>query len=165
MKGSIDRGLVFDRDKAATLDVVVFVDSDYAGDLDKRRSISGYIFTIFASAILWKALLQSIATLLITEAEYVVATEGVKEATHLRGLTTELRVPQGTIKVFSNSDSAIHLTKNDAYHFKTKHISVNYHYVSNTVVARKIDVRKIHTLKNPVDMLTMPFPIAKFNHC
>jgi len=29
---------VFDRDKAATLDVVVFVDSDYAGDLDKRRS-------------------------------------------------------------------------------------------------------------------------------
>ena len=41
MKGSIGRGLVFDRDKAATLDVVGFVDSDYAGDLDRRRSILG----------------------------------------------------------------------------------------------------------------------------
>ena len=41
VKGSIDRGLVFDRNKATTLEVVGFVDSDDAGDLNKRRSISG----------------------------------------------------------------------------------------------------------------------------
>jgi len=86
VKGSIDRGLVFDRNKATTLDVVGFVDSGYAVDLDKRRSISGYIFTMCAGAILWKASLQSIAALSTTEAEYIAATEGVKEATWLRGL-------------------------------------------------------------------------------
>jgi len=55
VKGSISRGLVFDKNKAATLDVVGFIDSNYASVLDKRRSISGYIFTMFAGAISWKA--------------------------------------------------------------------------------------------------------------
>ena len=45
VKGTADKGLVFDRNKAGTCDVTGFVDSDYAGDLDRRRSISGYIFT------------------------------------------------------------------------------------------------------------------------
>jgi len=47
--------LVFDRNKAATLDVIGFVDSDYVGDLDKRRSIIGSIFTMCVVAISWKA--------------------------------------------------------------------------------------------------------------
>jgi len=51
VNGSIDRGLVFDKNKAAALDVVGFVDSDYAGDFDKMRSIFGYIFTMCACVI------------------------------------------------------------------------------------------------------------------
>ena len=93
VKSSIDRGLVFDRNKAATWDVAGFVDSDYTGDPDKRRSIAGYIFTMCAGAISWKASLQSIAALSSTEAEYVTAIEVVNEATWLRGLVIELRVP------------------------------------------------------------------------
>jgi len=53
--GSIDKGLVFARNKAAILDVVGFVDSDYAGDLDKKRPISRYVFTICAGVISWIA--------------------------------------------------------------------------------------------------------------
>jgi len=51
VKGSIDRGLVFDGNKAATWDVAGFVDFDYAGDLDRRRFISAYIFTMCIGAI------------------------------------------------------------------------------------------------------------------
>ena len=142
-----------------------FVDSNYAGDLDERRSIYGYIFTMCTGAISWKASLQSITTLSTTEVEYVVATEGVKEATWLRGLVTELGVPQATIVVFFDGQSAIHLTKNDAYHSKTKHIRVKYHYVKYTVVVREIVVRKVHTSENPANMLTKPLLIAKFEHC
>ena len=79
MKGTVNKELVFDRNKAATYDVTGFVNSDYAGDLGRRRSISGYIFTTCAGAISWKASLQSIAALSTTEAEYVAATKGVKE--------------------------------------------------------------------------------------
>jgi len=93
VKGTVNKGLVFDRNKAGTYDVTSFVDSDYAGDLDRRRSISWYIFTMCTGAISWKALLQSIAALSTTEAEYITAAEGVKKATWLRGLVIELRVP------------------------------------------------------------------------
>jgi len=41
----MDKGLVLDRDKAATYDVARFVDYDYGGYLNKGRSIFGYIFT------------------------------------------------------------------------------------------------------------------------
>jgi len=42
---------VFHRSKSATWHVAGFVDSNYDGDLDKKRSISGYIFTMCAGAI------------------------------------------------------------------------------------------------------------------
>ena len=58
IKGTIDIGLVFDGDKVAT-----FVDSDYSGDLDRRRSIFNYIFTLCTSAISQKATLYFIAAL------------------------------------------------------------------------------------------------------
>jgi len=56
------------------------------------------------------------------------------------------------------------LTKNDAYHSKTKHISVKYHYIRDIVATGEIVVRKVHTSDNPVDMLIKPLPIAKFEH-
>jgi len=89
----------------------------------------------------------------------------VKEATWFRGLVIELGIPQATTVVFSYSQSAIHLTKNDTYHSKTKHISIKYHYIRDTVAAGEIVVKNIHTSENPTNMLTKPLPIAKFEHC
>ena len=75
--------MVFDKKMATTDNVVRYVDSDYAGDLDRRRYLLGYIFTLYNNAISWKATLQSIVPLSTTEAEYISATKGVKEATWL----------------------------------------------------------------------------------
>lgn len=165
LKGTSDIGLVFDRKMATTNDVIGYVDSDYGGDLDRRRSLSGYIFTLCNSAISWKATLQSIAALSTTEAEYISATEGVKEAIWLRGLVNELGLTQGVLTVFCDSQSAIHLTKNNRYHDKTKHIDVKHHFIRDIVVAGEIIVEKIHTSENPADMLTKPLPNTKFQHC
>ena len=115
-------GLVYDKNLTTYTNVVGFADSDYGGDLDRRRSLSSYIFTLCSGAVRWKAQLQPVAALSPTEAEYVAATEGIKESTWLRGLVIDLGIPQGVTVVFSDSQSAIFLTKNDPYHSKTKHI-------------------------------------------
>ena len=74
-----------------TIDGVVgFVDSDYVGDLDKRRSLTGYMFTIVGVAISWKATLQSIVALSTTKAKYMEVTEACKETVWLKGLFGEL---------------------------------------------------------------------------
>ena len=66
------------------------VDSDYARDLDKRRSLTGNVLTIGGCAISWKATLQSIIALSTTEAEYMAVTKTCKVALWLKGLFGEL---------------------------------------------------------------------------
>ncbi|KAF2308279.1 hypothetical protein GH714_039892 [Hevea brasiliensis] len=70
LKGTIYVSLTFDRAKMSD-SVVGYVDSDFAGDLDKRRSLTGYLFTLSRCAISWKATLQATVALSTTEAEYM----------------------------------------------------------------------------------------------
>jgi len=46
IKGTIDVGVVFKKDVTGKQKCIRYVDSDYAGELDKRRSITGYVFTL-----------------------------------------------------------------------------------------------------------------------
>ncbi|GLJ31516.1 hypothetical protein SUGI_0632490 [Cryptomeria japonica] len=55
------------------------VDSDLVGDIDSRRSTTGYVFTIGGTTVSWISRLQKVVALSTTEAEYVAATEASKE--------------------------------------------------------------------------------------
>ncbi|PHT53674.1 hypothetical protein CQW23_08136 [Capsicum baccatum] len=117
LQGSPDIGLVFDRQKSDPGGVVGYVDADYSGDLDRRRSLSAYIFKLCGSAISWYLSLQAIAALSTTEAEYIVVTEGVKEAIWLRGLVAELGLQQQILVMFCDREitvEKIHTTENPA---------------------------------------------------
>ena len=48
------------------LDVHGFVDVDWDGDLDHRRSISGYVFSLFGGAISWISKKQVVVALSTT---------------------------------------------------------------------------------------------------
>ncbi|KAF2291596.1 hypothetical protein GH714_025996 [Hevea brasiliensis] len=50
LKGTTNVGLTFDRAKMSD-SVVGYVDSNFAGDVDKKRSLTGYLFTLSRSAI------------------------------------------------------------------------------------------------------------------
>ena len=54
-------------------EVCGYVDSNFASDLDKRRSTSGYVFTLAGGPISWMSKLQDVVTLSTTEVEYVSA--------------------------------------------------------------------------------------------
>ena len=69
-----------------------YVDSEYAGDLDKHRSTKRYVFTLTQAPISWRCTLQSTMDLLTTEAEYMALTEAVKEAIWLQGLMDDLGI-------------------------------------------------------------------------
>ena len=46
IKGTIDVALVFEKDVASKQECTGYVDSDYADDLDKCQSTTGYVFTL-----------------------------------------------------------------------------------------------------------------------
>ena len=62
------------------LDIHGFVDADWAGDLDQRRSTSGYMFNLFGGAVSWMSKKQSVVALSTIEAEYMASTHASKEA-------------------------------------------------------------------------------------
>ncbi|GKV16510.1 hypothetical protein SLEP1_g27143 [Rubroshorea leprosula] len=156
LRGTVDVGRVYDRSANPSGNVVGFVDYDFVGDLDKRRSTTGYVFTLSRCAISWKVTLQSTVALSTTEAEYMAITEAVKEALWLKGLVSDLGVEQNEMMVFCDSQSAIHLMKNMMYHERTKHIQVQYHFVWEVISNGDVLVEKISTDENPTDMMTKP---------
>ncbi|XP_031258533.1 secreted RxLR effector protein 161-like [Pistacia vera] len=76
LKGTIDFGMLYRKKTRSSmfLDLYGFTDSDYAGDVDDRKSTSGYVFTMGSGAISWSSKKQSIMTLSTTEAKFVAAT-------------------------------------------------------------------------------------------
>ena len=160
-----DVGLIFEQDKLGGQYVVGYCDSDYAGDLDKRRSTTGYVFTLAKAPVSWKSTLQSTVALSTTEAEYMAVTEAVKEAIWLQGLLGDLGIEQKHVKVHCDSQSAIHLAKNQVYHARTKHIDVRYHFVREILEEGGVIIQKIQTTENPADMMTKVVTAVKFQHC
>lgn len=55
LKGSSNCGLLYDKTKCDTNKVVVFVDSDFAGDFDRRKLTSGYMFMLNMCMISWRS--------------------------------------------------------------------------------------------------------------
>ncbi|KAH9647613.1 hypothetical protein KPL70_025255 [Citrus sinensis] len=165
LNGSLSHGLVYGRSKGRNDGLLGFVDSDYAGDLDRRRSLTGFMFMYEGCLINWKASLQHVVALSTTEAEYTTATEAVKEALWLQGLLGELGVKQKSVTIHCDSSSAIHLCKNPAHHERTKHIDIKLHFIRNEVSKGAVKMAKVHTDENPANMLTKAVPSAKFNIC
>ncbi|KAG8481083.1 hypothetical protein CXB51_025814 [Gossypium anomalum] len=110
-------------------EVIGYVDANFSRDLDRRRSLTSYFFTIGGCAISWKATLQTTVALTTTEAEYMAITEACKEAIWLKGFFSELNEDLQISTVFCESQSAIFLTKDQMFHERTKHIDVRYHFV------------------------------------
>ena len=64
LRGASDHCIIFNGSEGL---VCGYVDSDYAGDLDKRRSTTSYVFTLAGGAISWMSKLQEIVALSTTK--------------------------------------------------------------------------------------------------
>ena len=83
----------------------------------------------------------------------------------LQRLCSSIGLVQQAVRLDCDSQSAIFLAKNPAYHSKTKHIDVQYHFVRDMVEENKVLLMKVDTLKNVVDSLTKSMSTKKFSWC
>eukprot|EP00253_Pinus_taeda_P018824 PITA_18824 len=139
--------------------------TDWAGDLDQRRPTSGYVFNLFGGAVSWMSKKQSIVALLTIEVEYMAATHESKEAVWLQRLCSSMGLVQEAIRIDYDSQSAIYLEKNPAYHSKTKHIDVQYHFVRDIIEDKNVLLVKVDTLKNIAYALKKSVSSEKFSWC
>lgn len=77
LKGTVDYGLKFTRSK--NLELTCYCDADFAGNVEMRKSTSGYLLKIGDNIIAWGSRKQRVVALSTAEAEYIAATQGLKE--------------------------------------------------------------------------------------
>ena len=89
-----------------------------------------------------------------TEIEYIETTHARKGVVWLQQLCIEIGFDQQVVRLACDSQSAIFLENNLAYHSKTKHIDVQYHLVREMIGKGKVLLEKVNTIENIVDLLT-----------
>ena len=139
VKGIINFGILYK--KTNDCQVIGYCDADYAGDCDTRRSTTGYFFSLGSGAISWCSKRQPIVALSSTEAEYQSAAMVAQESTCLKELMEDLHQPtKYQVRIFYDNPSSIRLAENLAFHARTKHIEVHYHYIREKVLKGEIEM-------------------------
>ncbi|XP_039683885.1 secreted RxLR effector protein 161-like [Medicago truncatula] len=165
LNGSLKGGLKYTRAAQEEDALEGYVDANYAGNVDTRKSLSGFVFTLYGTTISWKANQQSVVALSTTQVEYITPVEGVKEAIWLKGMIGELGITQECVKIHCDSQSAIHLANHQVYHERTKHIDIRLHFVRDMIESKEIVVEKMASEENPADVFTKSLPRSRFKHC
>jgi len=164
LKGTTHLGLRFKRGTDATLQG--YVDADWAGCADTRKSTSGYVFMLAGAAVSWRSKRQSTVALSSTEAEYMSACLAAKEAIWLRELLKELTFDQTTPTIIlSDNQSSLKLMTNPVFHDRTKHVSIQYHFTRECIVNGSLTFTFVGTNLQAADSLTKGVPEQKFVFC
>ncbi|GJW62352.1 putative ribonuclease H-like domain-containing protein, partial [Tanacetum coccineum] len=161
LKGQPKLGLWYPRD--SPFDLEAFSDSNYAGaSLDRKITTGGCQF-LSKRLISWKCKKQTIVANSTIEAEYVAAANCCGQVLWIQNQMLDYGFNFMNTKIYIDNESTICIVKNPMFHSKTKHIEIRHHFIRDSYEKRLIQVIKIHTDHNVVDLLTKAFDVSRFN--
>ncbi|KAJ0772240.1 putative RNA-directed DNA polymerase [Helianthus annuus] len=146
-------GLLFK--KSDKLDLVGYVDSDWAKCLSTRKSVTGYCVYLGGSLVSWKSKKQSTVSRSTGEAEYRAMCSATCEIMWLLNLLREVGVNcELPVKLYCDSKAAISIAANLVFHEKTKHFEVDLHFLREKVGSGIIETVKVDSESQPADGFT-----------
>ena len=157
VKGTVHYGILYT--KQSSQECVGYSDADWAGDVNDRRSTSGYVFQISGGSISWKSRKQTSVALSSAEAEYMALAAAAQEALWLIQLTTELgSETTEPLTIYEDNQATISMTKNPQYHGRSKHVAIKYHFIREHVSDGSVQLEYCPTKDMVADMLTKGLP-------
>ena len=153
LRGTVGHGILYKQE--GSKECIGFSDADWAGDVNDRKSTSGYVFMLNGGAVSWSSKKQKCVALSTAEAEYVALSSAAQESVWLRQLMTELGSgPETPTLIFEDNQSAIAMTKNPQFHGRAKHIDIKHHYIREQVTLGNITLEYCPTSEMTADFLT-----------
>jgi hypothetical protein len=160
--GTTDVGLEFG---GKTSELEGYCDANHPGDLDSRRSTTGYVFTLNGGAISWASKLQPTVAFSNVEAEYMSAAHAIKEALWLKKLCNDLDLKYEGVPIGCDNQGAIKLVKHPIASQRSKHIDVSHHFARERVLRKEVSFEYCATDRMPADFLTKALAPSKFELC
>ena len=153
LNGTRNNGLLYDKEKVTNF--IGYSDANWAGELDDRRSTSGYLFKLSGAAVSWRSKKQSCVALSTAEAEYMALTSAAQEAVWMQRLQNDLN--EASVKstlIYEDNQSTICKAKNPQYHGRAKHSDIKFHYIREQVEKKAIQFEYCESKTMVADMLT-----------
>ncbi|CAI5721435.1 unnamed protein product [Peronospora destructor] len=141
-----------------------YSDANWAGDIEMRRSTSGYVFVLNNGCISWLSKKQRSVALSSTEEEYMALSEATQEAVWLKSFMRVLSEEAGddSLIIFEDNQGAIALAKNPEFHKRTKHIDIRYHFVREKVEKNQVVLQYCPTQDMLADIMTKAIAAPQF---
>ena len=111
LKGTADYSLYY---QGGDLRSIGYTYANWGGNLDERKSTSGYVFLLSRGAISWSSKKQTCTALSTIEAEYVACSVAIQETVWLRRFLNDLEIVTGPPRpttIYCDSLAAISFTK------------------------------------------------------
>ncbi|CAB1099569.1 unnamed protein product [Ectocarpus sp. CCAP 1310/34] len=159
-----DFGITYER--GSGLDLSVFVDASYANNEVDRRSTTGLAVTVGGTVVCASTKTQPVTAQSTSEAEYMAAGEGVKEALFVRGVLSFIapETSGAKIKVLEDNKGALALIENPFSSARSEHIDVRFHFICELFKSGKIAAEYVPTGEQHADMLTKVFGREKLKY-
>nr|GEW29955.1 putative ribonuclease H-like domain-containing protein [Tanacetum cinerariifolium] len=156
LKGQPKLGLWCPRD--SPFDLETFFDSDYArASLDRKSTTGG------KRLISWQCKKQTIVANSTTEAEYIAAANCYRQVLWIQNQMLDYGFNFMNTKIYIDNESIICIVKNLVFYSKTKNIEIRPHFIRDSYEKKLIQLIKIHTDQNVVDLPTKAFDVSWFN--
>ena len=162
LKGTAQYALSYRKD----CDIVGFSDSDWAGNLDDRKSISGNLFVYGGGVSSLLSKKQPVIALSTSEADYIALSYAVQEAIWLKLLLASFGViVDKPIIIKEDNQGAIAIAKDPVKHTRAKHIDIRFHFLRDVVKRGDIQLEYCMTENMTADVLTNSVSKNKFVKC
>ena len=126
------------------IDINIYVDSDWAGCHDTRRSTSGVSLFVLGANILSHSRTQATVALSSGEAELYAIGSGTADALFVRSLVEESKIFQkANLCIFTDSNVGKSIASRFGASRKTKHVELRYLYVQELVASGMVRVKKV----------------------
>lgn len=160
LKGTKDIGLKFRRGE--NTDLLCYVDADWGGDQNDRKSVTGFLFKVFGNSVIWVTRKQSCVSLSTAEAELVALCAAVCEGLWLKKLLKDFDIKFKNMIFFEDNQSCIALAQNPANNKRVKHIDLKYNFVHENIKTGNINIKYCETNQQQADILTKGLPYPNF---
>ncbi|GJS32773.1 hypothetical protein Tco_0531155 [Tanacetum coccineum] len=150
--------------KESPFDLVAYLDSDYGGASQDRKSTTRGCQFLGRRLISWQCKKQTIVATSTNKAEYVAAASGCGQVLWIQNQLLDYGYNFMNTKIYIDNNSAICIVKNPVFHSRTKHIEIIHHFIRDYFEKKLIYVDHIHTDDNVADLLTKAFDVGRFQY-